>query len=116
MEVMRYLNTLTLKQEIESNVNNIIDTDDRVKNWFQPAPDGFIGEWLNGVYTFIKIPVLSQADITANAQALNITAINKEARNYLELTDWYVIREAEGGTAAPSDITNARAAARLLVV
>ena len=41
-----------------------------------------------------------------------INDININAGNILELTDWMVIREAEGGTAVPSSITTQRAAVR----
>ena len=38
--------------------------------------------------------------------------INGDAANLLIPTDWYIIRAAEGGTAAPSSITTYRAAVR----
>ena len=38
--------------------------------------------------------------------------INQQAGGMLSNTDWYVIREADGGTAVPSDITTHRAAVR----
>ena len=42
--------------------------------------------------------------------------INQENLAYLADTDWYVIRKADTGTAVPTDILDARAAARLLIV
>jgi len=65
----RYLNTATLKQETESNADNIIDSDSRVKNWFKSKPDGFKGEWIDGTYTFVEIPLPTQAEIDAKAYA-----------------------------------------------
>jgi len=41
-----------------------------------------------------------------------IKGINITAGNILQPTDWMVIREAEGGTAVPSEITTQRAAVR----
>ena len=41
-----------------------------------------------------------------------INSINITAGNILQPTDWMVIREAEGGTAVPSEITTQRAAVR----
>jgi hypothetical protein len=48
----------------------------------------------------------------ANAQA----EINQENLAYLDSTDWYVIRNADSGEAVPIEISEARAAARLLIV
>ena len=42
--------------------------------------------------------------------------INEEARAYLASTDWMSVREAEGGTAMPSDVKTKRAAERAKVV
>ena len=42
-------------------------------------------------------------------------AINKEARDYLASTDWYVVREMETGVPAPQEIKDARQEARLKV-
>ena len=65
--IMRYLNTTTLRQEIESNPNNIIDSDPRVSNWFTPCPDGHFGEWVGDTYTFTVIPPPTQAELDAVA-------------------------------------------------
>ena len=56
-------------------------------------------------------PEYTDAEIAANAQA----EINSENRAYLASTDWYVTRKADSGEAVPSDIAEARAAARLLI-
>ena len=65
---MRYLNTTTLRQEIKSNPNNIIDSDARVSNWFTPCPDGYFGEWVGDTYTFTLIPPPTQAELDAKAE------------------------------------------------
>jgi hypothetical protein len=66
---MRYLNTTTLRQEIKSNSNNIIDSDARVSNWFKPCPEGYFGEWVGDTYTFTLIPLPTQAELDAQALA-----------------------------------------------
>tara|TARA_R110002012_G_scaffold316416_1_gene531334 strand:+ start:1680 stop:2024 length:345 start_codon:yes stop_codon:yes gene_type:complete len=43
-------------------------------------------------------------------------ATNADNRAYLKETDWYAIRKSEVGTAIPSDILTARAAARVAIV
>jgi hypothetical protein len=42
-------------------------------------------------------------------------SVQDEARFYLDSTDWYVIRFIETGVPVPEEITEARAAARLLI-
>lgn len=42
--------------------------------------------------------------------------INQESRDYLNSTDWYVIRQQETGVAIPQDILDARQAAREAIV
>lgn len=42
--------------------------------------------------------------------------INAEAKAYLSLTDWYVIRQLETGAAIPDEILSARAESRAKVV
>ena len=56
-------------------------------------------------------PEYTDVEIAANAQR----EINQENLAYLASTDWYVIRKADTGTAVPTDILDARAAARLLI-
>lgn len=42
-------------------------------------------------------------------------ATNKEARDYLASTDWYLVRELETGVPTPQEIKDARQEARLKV-
>lgn len=42
--------------------------------------------------------------------------INAESRQFLSQTDWYIIRKVETGIEVPSDVLQARAAARAAVV
>jgi hypothetical protein len=56
-------------------------------------------------------PEYTDAKIAANAQQ----EINQENLAYLDSTDWYVIRHADSGEAVPIEISEARAAARLLI-
>lgn len=41
---------------------------------------------------------------------------NREKKNYLASTDWYIVRRAETGEEIPQDVLDARAAARLSIV
>jgi hypothetical protein len=111
---MRYLNISTLRQETESNLTNIIDSDKSVKNWFKPKPEGFTGEWIDGTYTFVKIPAPTKAEIALEKQQV----INLEAKKYLHKTDWYVgrLNDPSSGKAIPQDILNARASARESII
>jgi hypothetical protein len=42
--------------------------------------------------------------------------LNQESREYLNSTDWYVIRQQETGVAIPQDILDARQASREAIV
>ena len=42
-------------------------------------------------------------------------SVNKEARDYLASTDWYLVRELETGVPTPQEIKDARQEARLKV-
>ena len=113
---MRYLNTTTLRQETNSGSNNIIDSDIRVSNWFTPCPDGYKGEWVDDTYTFIQLPIPTQAEIDAEIAANAQAVINGDSLAYLASTDWLIVRQAETGVAVPADVTTARTAARAAIV
>ena len=72
---MRYLNTKTLRTQTESNEDNIISTDDRVKNWYKSCPDGYRGEWVEGIYTFVEIPPISDEVLLAQSKAIKLKEI-----------------------------------------
>jgi hypothetical protein len=57
-----------------------------------------------------------KADMDKQDAFVSQEAINKTAQAYLTSTDWYSIREAEGGTAMPSDVKTKRATERAKVV
>ena len=57
-----------------------------------------------------------KADMDTQDKFADQKVINETARAYLASTDWYSIREAEGGTAMPSDVKTKRAAERAKVV
>ena len=57
-----------------------------------------------------------KADMDKQDAFVNQKAINEAAQAYLASTDWYSIREAEGGKAMPSDVKTKRAAERAKVV
>jgi hypothetical protein len=52
-------------------------------------------------------------DITAK---LAQEQINKEAQEYLDSTDWYIIREMDAGISCPSEIKTLRANARASII
>lgn len=54
-------------------------------------------------------------EIAAWEAERNTKQAKAEAQAYLLSTDWYVVRFAETGTAIPQEVTEARAAARLLL-
>jgi len=56
------------------------------------------------------------ARITANYEAGEQRKSNKEARDYLASTDWYITRQTETGVVVPTDIVTKRAEARAAVV
>jgi len=45
-----------------------------------------------------------------------VAQLNVDSKNYLDKTDWYIIRKAETGVGIPTDILLAREAARLAIV
>ena len=57
-----------------------------------------------------------KADMDKQDAFASQKVINETARAYLASTDWYSIREAEGGAAMPSDVKTKRAAERAKVV
>jgi len=57
-----------------------------------------------------------KADMDKQDAFVDQKAINEAAQAYLASTDWYSIREAEGGKAMPSDVKTKRAAERAKVV
>jgi len=61
-----------------------------------------------------RMVYLSGSWVVTDAQAQEI--VNKEAREYLNSTDWYQVRLSETNEAIPQDILDARAAARARVV
>ena len=52
---------------------------------------------------------------TAEARQAEQEAVNKEVRDYLASTDWYLVRELETGVPTPQEIKDARQEARLKV-
>ena len=51
-------------------------------------------------------------NVTKGLKSINKDDINRQAGGILQPTDWMVIREADGGTAVPSNIATYRAAIR----
>jgi len=67
--MIKHLNIKTLKTELVSSDDNIIFTDARVANWYIKCPDGYKGEWINGIYKFVEIPPITDEELLAKEQA-----------------------------------------------
>lgn len=63
---------------------------------------------------FSQIKTAEQKQLDAERQAQE--QINREARNYLAQTDWYITRQHETGVPVPDDVLEQRQAARDRVV
>ena len=53
-----------------------------------------------------------EGNTTQGLKTLHKATINVQAGSLLQSTDWYVIREADGGTAVPANISTWRASVR----
>jgi hypothetical protein len=53
-----------------------------------------------------------EGNVTRGLKYYDKAAINAEAGSILQATDWYVIREADGGTACPANISTWRSSVR----
>lgn len=96
MEIMRYLNIITLRQTTEfiDDSTTIIDTDPRVENWFKPCLEGYTRELVGETYTFVEIPPESEADIKEEEVAVKV----QEAKTYLNDTDKYMTKDYDKDT------------------
>ena len=93
--------------QLDSNNQPVLDVNGNIVYTTTPV------QKLTHVLIVLPVVIPSHAAAVAlEAQAV----VNATARAYLASTDWMVIREVEGGTACPSDVKAARAAARLQVV
>lgn len=110
---MRYLNIKTLKQTtkfIDDNTT-VVDSDPRVTNWFRPQPDGFKGEWVDDIYSFIEIPPPSQADLEAQKMSVIENAIQSKLDNEARLAGYDSIHTAvtyAGETSVPKFATDGK--------
>ena len=64
------------------------------------------------VYVEDKDEYMEISSVPKGLKTLKKEDINSQAGSLLQDTDWYTIREAEGGTAMPSNIKTWRAAVR----
>lgn len=60
----------------------------------------------------MKLTIKTADDLAREAEAAERDRLAAEARAYLAATDWMVVRMAETGVPVPSDVAEARAAAR----
>lgn len=74
--------------------------------------DEEVTEWIDLDVANVVEPEFTQAELDLQAQEI----INQEAQSYLASTDWYIVREAEGGVVCPEDIKLARQEARSRII
>ena len=89
--------------EFDANVKWVSGADSNGTAIFGSKPDAV---------TWTKV----KADMDKQDAYANQKVINETAQAYLNSTDWYSIREAEGGTAMPADVKTKRAEERAKVV
>ena len=65
----------------------------------------------NAITKFKAMSTADKSDSVIQTKQLAIA----EAQTYLNKTDWYVVREADTGTAMPSDVKTKRAEARTTI-
>ena len=94
---------VTTEAEFNSQVEWVVGKDSNDTAIMGAKPDAV---------TWTKV----KADMDKQDAFVNQKAINETAQAYLNSTDWYSIREAEGGTAMPSDVKTKRAEERAKVV
>ena len=94
---------VTTEAEFNSQVEWVVGKDSNDTAIMGAKPDAV---------TWAKV----KADMDKQDKFAEQKVINETARAYLASTDWYAIREAEGGTAMPSDVKTKRAAERAKVV
>lgn len=63
----------------------------------------------------MKLIVKTKADLVAEEAARIATQAKREALDYLEATDWMIVRQAETGTPVPAEVLQQRADARLIL-
>ncbi len=83
------------------------------ENWWGLPERLEIGE--DGLPTGVILPCeyeITQEDVSVETAQVKE---REEALAYLAATDWYIIREADAGTPCPTEIKEARAAARLKI-
>ena len=94
---------VTTEAEFNSKVEWVVGKDSNDTAIMGAKPDAV---------TWTKV----KADMDKQDAFASQKVINETARAYLASTDWYAIREAEGGTAMPSDVKTKSAAERAKVV
>ena len=89
--------------EFDANVKWVSGADSNDTAIFGSKPDAV---------TWTKV----KADMDKQDAFADQKVINETAQAYLNSTDWYSIREAEGGTAMPADVKTKRAEERAKIV
>jgi hypothetical protein len=110
-------------ERIVEAIEGTYDTADvleEIDELVSPAVEEVVDE--NGVVTIpaspavfkkmVKLKAEYTIEIQDISQQVEQEKTNREALEYLASTDWYVIREMDSGISCPSDIKEARIAAR----
>ena len=86
----------------------------------QNGNDNFVNDDFMDIITGkITVPPVEKYPVIPSVEEIskfNQMQINKQAKEYLTSTDWYVIRQQETGVPVPQDILNLRIQARTQVV
>ena len=95
-----------------SLINTIID---KTKEAYADFPESLNGQiYISGN---AKEGWHTKDNLTAEEeQALGQQSINREAKAYLSITDWYITRLSETGVAIPDDIKKLRQEARERII
>ena len=105
--------TLWSKAEKEAiGIYEVIRNDSNLKDKAYYTNGAESMTWDSSAKTVTKSYASATAKTLADLKTSHKEVINQQAAGILAPTDWMVVRDAEGGTAVPGDITTKRAAVR----
>ena len=114
---------VNIKTNGETSSSGTFETQEKANEWVQKGiQDNYWGKPerpeldSDGVETGNILPAEYSVEVVDITAANEQERINRESLNYLESTDWYVVRKAETGVDIPAEILTARAQARLNIV
>lgn len=86
-----------------------VEAKEAVYKEVSPAVPAVTEEW-------VKLRAEYQIEIVDISAQLEQEHINRESQEYLDSTDWMIIRELDAGIACPAEVRQARAEARARIV